>query len=172
MAPGVPDLPIAQIKQTVGPTGDQLTALDELNAAAVKANDVVKSSCPAAMPLTPAARLDAAQARLEAMMKAVDIVRGPLQMFYDSLSDEQRQRFDAMGNTGNDVRPSAQHRGAVKPAVGDVADLPVQRIEQVVQPNVNSNSKRSTRSSRRHATRRSNCNQRVRCKCRRHRWRG
>ena len=83
------------------PTGDQLTAFDDLNTAAAKANDVVKSSCPTAMPLTPAARLDAAQARLEAMMKAVDIVRGPLQMFYDSLSDEQRQRFDAMGNTGN-----------------------------------------------------------------------
>ena len=136
LAPGVSDLPIAQIKPTVRPTGDQQTALDELNAAAVKANDVVKSSCPTAMPLTPAARLDAAQARLEAMMKAVDIVRGPLQMFYDSLSDEQRQRFDAMGNTGNGRAAVGGNIAALcSQQSGDVADLPVQRIEQVVQPN-------------------------------------
>ena len=136
LAPGVSDLPIAQIKQTVRPTGDQLTALDELNAAAVKANDVVKSSCPTAMPLTPAARLDAAQARLEAMMKAVDIVRGPLQTFYNSLSDDQRQRFDAMGNTGNGRAAAGGNIAALcSQQSGDVSDLPVQRIEQVVQPN-------------------------------------
>ena len=134
--PGVANLPIAQIKQAVQPTGDQLTAFDDLNTAAAKANDVVKSSCPTAMPLTPAARLDAAQARLEAMMKAVDIVRGPLQMFYDSLSDEQRQRFDAMGNTGNGHAAVGGNIAALcGQQSGDVADLPVQRIEQVVQPN-------------------------------------
>jgi hypothetical protein len=136
LAPGVTDLPIAQIKQTVRPTGDQLTALDDLSAAAAKANDVVKSSCPTAMPLTPAARLDAAQARLEAVIKAVDIVRGPLQKFYDSLSDEQRQRFDAMGNTGNGRTAAGGNVAALcGQQSGDVADLPVQRIEQVVQPN-------------------------------------
>ena len=136
LAPGVSDLPIAQIKQTVQPTGDQQTALDELNDAAVKANDVVKSSCPTAMPLTPAARLDAAQARLEAMMKAVDIVQGPLQKFYDSLSDQQRQRFDAMGNAGNGRATAGGNVAALcRAQSGDVTDLPVQRIEQVVQPN-------------------------------------
>jgi hypothetical protein len=145
LAPGVTDLPIAQIRQTVRPAGDQLTALDDLNAATAKANDVVKASCPTAMPLTPAARLDAAQARLEAMIKAVDIVRGPLQTFYESLSDEQRQRFDAIGNTrgntrlGNTGNGRAAAGGNVAALCsqqsGDVTDLPVQRIEQVVQPN-------------------------------------
>jgi hypothetical protein len=140
LAPGVTNLPIAQIKQTVQPTGDQLTALDDLNTAAAKANDVVKSSCPTAMPLTPAARLDAAQARLEAMMKAVDIVQGPLQKFYDLLSDQQRQRFDAIGNTGGNTGNERATAGGNVAALcsqqsGDVTDLPVQRIEQVVQPN-------------------------------------
>ena len=136
LAPGVSDLPIAQIKQTVRPTGDQLAALDELSAAAAKANDVVKSSCPTAIPLTPAARLDAAEARLEAMMKAVDIVHGPLQKFYNSLSDEQRQRFDAMGNTGDGRATAGGNVAALcSQQSGDVTDLPVQRIEQVVQPN-------------------------------------
>jgi hypothetical protein len=135
LAPGVSDLPIAQIKQTVQPAGDQLTALDDLNTAAVKANEVVKSSCPTAMPLTPAARLDAAQARLEAMIKAVDIVRGPLQKFYDLLSDEQRQRFDAMGHAGNGRATAGGNVAALcSQQSGDVTDLPVQRIEQVVQP--------------------------------------
>ena len=46
LAPGVTDLPISQIKQTAQPTGDQVIALDDLNTAAAKANDVVKSSCP------------------------------------------------------------------------------------------------------------------------------
>ena len=136
LAPGVTDLPISQIKQTVQPTGDQVIALDDLNTAAAKANDVVKSSCPTAMPLTPAARLDAAQARLESMIQAVDIVQGPLQKFYNSLSNEQRQRFDAMGNAGNGRASTGRNVAALcSQQSGDVTDLPVQRIEQVVQPN-------------------------------------
>ena len=65
LAPGVTDLPIEQIKETVRPTGDQLAVLDELKAAALKAQETVKASCPTAVPLTPVARLDAAEARLE-----------------------------------------------------------------------------------------------------------
>ena len=91
------DLPIERIKNTVRPTGDQLAALDDLSAATAKANDAIKASCPTAVPLTPMARLDAAEARLQAMIQAVDIVREPLQRFYVLLSDEQRQRFNAMG---------------------------------------------------------------------------
>jgi LTXXQ motif family protein len=140
LAPGVTDLPIAQIKQTVRPTGDQLTALDDLNAAAVKARDVVKASCPSAIPLTPVARLDAAQARLEAMTQAVDIIQGPLEKFYDSLNDEQKHRFDAMGNTGGNTGASQAPAGGNLAVLcgqqsGDVTSLPVDRIQQVVQPN-------------------------------------
>jgi hypothetical protein len=136
LAPGVTDLPIAQIKQKVQPTGDQLAALDDLSAATAKAGNVVTASCPTAMPLTPAARLDAAQARLEAMIKAVDIVQGPLQKFYDSLSNEQRQRFDAMGSAGNGRTAAGGNVAALcSQQSGDATDLPVQRIEQVVAPN-------------------------------------
>jgi hypothetical protein len=144
LAPGVTDLPIAQIKTTVRPTGDQLSALDALSAAAAKANDVVKASCPSAIPLTPVARLDAAQARLEAMTQAVNIVQGPLEKFYDSLSDEQKHRFDAMGNTGGNTTgntsasqaPAGGNLAALcGQESGDVTNIPVQRIQQVVQPN-------------------------------------
>jgi hypothetical protein len=135
LAPGVTDLPIARIKDTVRPTGDQLAALDELSAAVSKANDAIKAACPTAVPLTPVARLDAAAARLQAMIQALDIVRDPLQRFYVSLTDEQRERFNAMGTSGGTQAPAG---GNVVALCGqqsnDVTKLPVQRIEEVLQP--------------------------------------
>ena len=137
LAPGVTDLPIEQIKKTVRPTGDQLTALDDLKAAALKAQDAAKGSCPTAVPLTPVARLDTAEARLESVIQAVQIVHDPLQTFYDSLSDEQKHRFDSMGSSGGGggKAPAGGNLAALcGEQSGDVAKLPVQRIEQVVQP--------------------------------------
>jgi hypothetical protein len=135
LAPGVTDLPIARIKDTVRPTGDQLAALDELSTAVVKANDAIKASCPTAVPLTPVARLDAAAARLQAMIQALDIVRDPLQRFYVLLSDEQRERFNAMGTSGGTQAPTGGNVVALcSEQSNDVTKLPVQRIEEVLQP--------------------------------------
>ena len=135
LAPGVSDLPIERIKDKVRPTGDQLAALDDLSAATAKANDVIKASCPTAVPLTPMARLDAAEARLQSMIQAVDIVREPLQRFYVLLSDEQRQRFNAIGSTGGGQAPAGGNVVALcSERSGDVTKVPVQRIEQVLQP--------------------------------------
>ena len=135
LAPGVSDLPIERIKDTVRPTGDQLAALDDLSAATAKANDAIKASCPTAVPLTPMARLDAAEARLQSMIQAVDIVREPLQRFYVLLSDEQRQRFNAIGSTGGGQAPAGGNVVALcSERSSDVTKIPVQRIEQVLQP--------------------------------------
>src|SRR5262249_57251714 len=101
LAPGVTNLPIDQIRQTVHPTADQEAALDDLSAASSQASDIIKSSCPNSVPLTPIGRLDAAEQRLNATIKAIQIVRSPLERFYQALSDEQRQRFNAMnGSSG------------------------------------------------------------------------
>jgi hypothetical protein len=136
LAPGVTDFPIERIKQVVQPTGDQLTALNELSTAAVKANDAIKASCPTAAPLTPVARLDTATARLEAVIPAADVMRGPLQAFYDSLSDQQRARFENMGSSGKRQAPTGGDVAALcSRQSGDATNLPIQRIEQVVQPN-------------------------------------
>jgi LTXXQ motif family protein len=137
LAPGVSDLPIEQIKKTVRPTGDQLAVLDELKAAALKAQETVKASCPTAVPLTPVARLDAAEARLDTMIQAVQVVRDPLERFYDSLNDEQRHSFETLGSSGGGGRaPAGGNLAALcNQQSGDVAKLPVERIEQVVQPN-------------------------------------
>jgi hypothetical protein len=134
LAPGVTNLPIDQIRQTVHPTADQEAALDDLSAASTQASDVIKSSCPSSVPLTPIGRLDAAGQRLDATIKAIQLVRSPLERFYQALSDEQRQRFNAM-NGSTEVAPSAANMtAACSQQGGGFIDLPVQRIEQVVQP--------------------------------------
>jgi LTXXQ motif family protein len=46
---------------------------------------------------TPAARLDAMSARLDAMVHSVKGLRPTLSAFYASLSDEQKAQFNAMG---------------------------------------------------------------------------
>jgi hypothetical protein len=79
LAPGVTNLPIEEIRQTVHPTADQEAALDDLSAASSKAHDIIKSSCPTAPPLAPVGRLGAAEQRLEAMIRAIQIVRSPLE---------------------------------------------------------------------------------------------
>ena len=99
LAPGVTNLPIDQIRQTVHPTADQEAALDDLSAASSQASDIIKSSCPSSVPLTPIGRLDAAEQRLDATIKAIQIIHSPLERFYQALSDEQRQRFNAMNGS-------------------------------------------------------------------------
>jgi len=140
LAPGVTNLPIDQIRQTVHPTADQEAALDDLSAASSQASDIIKSSCPTSVPLTPIGRLDAAGQRLDATIKAIQIVRSPLERFYQALSDEQRQRFNAM-NGPTESAPSAGNMvTACSQQGGGFIDLPVQRIEQVVQPTANQRS--------------------------------
>ena len=134
LAPGVTNLPIDQIRQTVHPTADQQAALDDLNAASSQASDVIKSSCPSSVPLTPIGRLDAAEQRLDATIKAIQIIRSPLERFYQALSDEQRQRFNAMSGSTEGAPSAGNMVAACSQQAGSFIDLPVQRIEQVVQP--------------------------------------
>ena len=135
LAPGVTDLPIDRIKDVVHPTDEQLAALDDLRNADARAGQTVKASCPTAVPLTPVARLEAAESRLEAVIQAIDVIRDPLQRFYDSLSDEQKQRFDTMGATANGGEQAGGNVAALcSKGSADATNLPVQRIEQVVQP--------------------------------------
>src|SRR5262249_42088524 len=84
-----------------------------------RASDVIKSSCPSSVPLTPIGRLDASEHRLDATIKAIQIIRSPLERFYEALSDEQRQRFDAMnGSTRGAPSAVGSTRGA--PSTGNM----------------------------------------------------
>ena len=116
------------------PTADQEAALDDLSAASSQASNIIKSSCPTSVPLTPIGRLDAAEQRLDATINAIQIVRSPLERFYQALSDEQRQRFNAMNGPNEGTPSTANMTAACSQQGGSFIDLPVQRIEQVVQP--------------------------------------
>src|SRR4029077_8380313 len=99
LTPSLTNLPIDQIRQTVHPTADQEAALDNLSAASAQASEIIKSSCPASIPLTPIGRMDAAEQRLDATIKAIQMLLSPLEKFYEALSDEQRERFNAMNGS-------------------------------------------------------------------------
>jgi hypothetical protein len=62
-----------------------------------KAADVLAASCPPEEQLTPPGRLAAIDRRLSAMLQALDIVQPALARFYESLSDEQKARFNQLG---------------------------------------------------------------------------
>src|SRR6516225_9732288 len=133
LAQGVTNLPIDQIRQSVHPTADQEAALEDLSATSAVASDIIKS-CPASAPLTPVGRLDAAEQRLDATMQAIHILRSPLERFYRSLSDEQVRQFNAINGSTEGARSTGNMATLCSQQAGAVIDLPVQRIEQVVQP--------------------------------------
>jgi len=93
----VAQLSIEEIEKDVYPTDAQRSGFEDLRNASVRAADAIKASCPDKTPLTVTARIEAVAWRLLAMRDAVKTVRGPLEKFYDSLSDEQRVRFNRMG---------------------------------------------------------------------------
>jgi LTXXQ motif family protein len=102
--PGIADLPIDRIAQAVRPTDAQGPALDELRAASAKASEGLKGGCPSYQALTPTGRVAAMEQRLDAMLEAVKIVQPALTLFYNGLSDEQRARFNTLGQSS---RPGA-----------------------------------------------------------------
>jgi ABC-type transporter MlaC component len=134
LKPGLTNLPIDQIRQTVHPTADQEAALDNLSAASAQASEIIKSSCPASIPLTPIGRMDAAEQRLDATIKAIQMLLSPLEKFYEALSDEQRERFNAMNGSSEGARSPSDMAALCSQQAGSFIDLPAQRVEQVVQP--------------------------------------
>ena len=66
-------------------------------------------------------------------------VRGGLANFYDSLSDEQKRQFNAMDGSTEPAWPAGDIV-AMCSQQAEGFDLPVQRIEQVVQPTANQRS--------------------------------
>ncbi len=93
--------PSEQIERDVNPTDAQRASLTALQDATAKAADILKSSCPPSEARTPPARLDAVGSRLDAMLQALGTVRPALDTFYNSLSDEQKAAFDAIGPARN-----------------------------------------------------------------------
>jgi LTXXQ motif family protein len=134
LAPGVTDLPVDRIEEAVRPTADQMTAFEYLKAASSKATEDLKSSCPSEVPLTPVGRLDAMKTRFDAMLQAVQVMRTPLEDFYNSLTDEQKQRFQAIGGGAEQTRGRDELATLCNDQSGSFTQLPLERIDQIIQP--------------------------------------
>ena len=138
LAPGVTDLRLESVETTLRLTGEQLKALDELKAASSRASDLLKTACSNEVPLTPVDRLDAVQKRIDTMKQALAIVHTPLDKFYNSLNDEQRQRVAVLSPARVEQRRVSASNSDLVAVCSRRAEgftqLPVERIEQIVKP--------------------------------------
>jgi len=141
-APGLTDWPVDRIAAAIEPTQQQRALLDELVQASDKAAEILRAACPRNASVTPISRLDALQQQLAALEQAVRLVRPRLETFYGSLSDDQKERFNALAPKSN---PDRRARGAVAPQADRLAracagrgagpaDWPIGRIEETVRP--------------------------------------
>jgi hypothetical protein len=92
-----PELPLAQLGagRGVRPSEDQRAGADALKTTSAMLAKTVTASCPSGMPATPVGRLDAADKRLNALLYAVATLRAPLDGFYASLNEAQKNRPSA-----------------------------------------------------------------------------
>jgi hypothetical protein len=141
---GITAWPFREIERKVHLDSEQMRLLDDVRDAAKKAADVFKASCPAryAFPMTPPGRLRAMTARLQATLEAVQRVRPPLEAFYNSLSDEQKERFNELGPSK--LRSSVEVTAALPSdskacaeAKHGLTNLPIEQIDEVVKPTDN-----------------------------------
>jgi len=94
----MPEWPLASIAQTIKLDADQRPMLELLMGTSMHYAHELRASCSAApAPITSTERLEAVDQRLGDIIYAVTVLRGMLNRFYNSLTQEQRARFDAMG---------------------------------------------------------------------------
>ncbi len=111
--------PIDQIQDAVQPNQQQTALLDDLGNAIVEASHQIRMNCPTSVAFTPTDRLDQMHEQLQTLVKAVNIINPPLTTFYDSLSDEQKARF-------NDIAPPAAQNNAKPENAQDTPNLQAQ----------------------------------------------
>ena len=80
----------------VGRGHNQVERLQDATAQAV---NILQSDCPTYRPLTVTARVEVMEQRLDAMLRAVELVQPALARFYGSLNDEQKERFNRLSPT-------------------------------------------------------------------------
>lgn len=145
-APGLTEWPLDDITASIEPTPQQRTLLDALIKASDKAAEALRAACPRSLPVTPIGRLDVMERQLAALEQAVEIVQPPLEKFYGSLSDDQKERFNALApisqqpgrrrartNASAAPQPERLARACQSGAAGPV-DWPIGRIEDAVRP--------------------------------------
>ena len=126
---------IGRIRSEVSPTQDQMQLLERLGGALGAASGYLAKSCPGEIPAQPTARLKLMDSQIEELAMAIDIVRQPLQDFAQSLSKDQRARFD--GPVAVAGRDQLNTTGAIAPPCGGsptAIDWSIEQIDRTVQP--------------------------------------
>lgn len=130
----------ADIERKVNLTDAQKQLLNNVRKAGSDAAASFKASCPAesAFPLTPPGRLTAMTARINATLQAVETMRPPLEAFYNSLSDEQKERFNRIGPEKPSANAEAVQASANAPSCKEqkpgLTNLPMERIAAAIKP--------------------------------------
>ena len=94
---GLSNLPIEKIEDAINPTDAQETELNRLQEATSKAVSIMQGACPDDTPITPPGRLEVMEKRLQAMIDAAKTGKPALESFYASLTNEQKARFNRIG---------------------------------------------------------------------------
>ena len=130
------DWPIERITEVVQPTHAQRALLDEFKIANAKAIGILQGACPNDVPSIPTGRLAAMENRLQVMLVAVQTVRPALDRLYQSLSDEQKARFNAVAPASEATAGQGQRNLTTlcDQRTPGVTDLPIDRIAQAVRP--------------------------------------
>jgi hypothetical protein len=87
----------ARIRAAVALTPEQEASFRTLAETSAGMAKLAVASCPAEPPGSALARFDAILTRLDSMLYAIVVVATPLDVFYGSLSEDQKARFDALG---------------------------------------------------------------------------
>jgi hypothetical protein len=88
--------PFGPIQRALRPTDEQRKSLQMLYGASMEMAQFLSNACPAETPPTPMARLGAASDRVMSLLHAAMNIEPMLGAFYATLSDRQRQRFNAI----------------------------------------------------------------------------
>ncbi len=104
---GFAKVPAEDIARTISLSSQQSDDLDALTRASDKAADMLRDACPATVPETLSARLDAADARLRALIQAIEMVRPEVRTFFASLTPVQQT---ALNSEAPRVRTASRRR--------------------------------------------------------------
>jgi hypothetical protein len=126
---------IERIRAEIGPNAEQVARLQQLGGAIGAAADYLGKSCPNEIPQQPTARLQLMDSQIQILTMAIDMIHQPLQDFEQSLTDEQRAKFNGGGVTR---RAASSRRDKTEfPACGAAStaiDWSIGEIDKSVQP--------------------------------------
>ncbi|HEY7663836.1 MAG TPA: Spy/CpxP family protein refolding chaperone [Xanthobacteraceae bacterium] len=122
-----------RLAQTIAP---QREGLEQLRSALAQAAARIQAACPSVAPATFAQRLKTIQDRIWAMHDALLTIRLPLEKFYGSLTEEQRQRLrhEEAGMRDHGAAPAEAPGPSCAARAAAANDDPLRAIEHAVAP--------------------------------------